>query len=100
LIKEEFKYAGMPLEKIEELIQEKFDNRFKRKILKFLVGRKEYKINQEIDNFKTGANLLVEQYFNFEEIYSTTEFNKIHHEDFIIKTMTRVLDKYLNNGEL
>lgn len=93
-----YKFSGMPIEKIKELIEDRFEKKFK-KVMKFYVGKKEYKIQQEIDKFKSGANLLVEQYFNFEEIFSTTEFHKIHNQDFVIKTLTRVLDKYLKNGQ-
>jgi len=99
-IKQEFKFAGMPLEKIEDLIKDKFENQFTQKILKLFVGKKEYKIKQEVDNFKTGINLLVEQFFNFAEEFSTDDLTKVYTEEFILSTMTKVLDKFLTNGEV
>lgn len=99
-IKQEYKFAGMPVEKIEELIKDKFDNQFNQKIIRLFVGKKEYKIKQEMENFNAGINLLVEQYFNFAEEFSNANKSKVFTEDFILETMTKVLDKFFTNGEL
>jgi hypothetical protein len=98
-IKKEYKFANMPIEDIEELIKDKLDSQFSKKMMKFIVGKKEYKIKQEIENFKTGINLLVEKYFNFTEEISIENQSKINDNDFILSLLTKVLDKYLTNGE-
>lgn len=98
-VKHEYRYSGMPIEKIKELIEEKFENRFKNKMLKFLLGEKEYKIKQDIDDFKDGANLLVEQYFNFEEKISSDDFDHIYTQPYILDVMNKVIIKYFTNGE-
>lgn len=99
-LKQEFRFAGMPLDKIEELIKDRFDSQFKHKIIKLFDGKKEYKIKQEVDDFKTGMNLLVEQFFNFAEEFPGADLTKVNNEDFMLSTMTKVLDKYFTNGEV
>jgi hypothetical protein len=98
-IKKEYKFSNMPIAEIEELVKDNFDKQFKKKILKFVSGRKEYKIKQEVENFKTGINLLVEKCFNFTEEIGIENHNKINDNDFILSLFTKVLDKYLLNGQ-
>ena len=97
--KKETRYTGMPIEEIENLINDDYGKKFSQKILRFFVGKKEFKIKQEVDNFKTGMNLLVEQHFNFSEEFPNTFYDKIHDIEFIIATMKKVLNKHLTNGE-
>lgn len=98
-IKKEYKFSGMPIENIEALVTERFDNQFSKKVIKLVSGKKEYKIKQEVENFKTGINLLVEKLFNFKEEISIDNHDKINDNDFIISLLTKVLDKYLTNGQ-
>lgn len=99
-IKKEYKFSGMPIEDIESLVTERFDNQFKKKVIKLISGKKEYKIKQEVENFKTGINLLVEKCFNFTEEIALENHDKINENDFILSLLTKVLDKYLTNGQI
>jgi hypothetical protein len=97
--KKEVDYIGMPIDDVEKLIKDKFGSQFKQKVLKFFAGNKEYKIKQEIANFKADNNLLVERYFNFAEDIPTTQMNDVFKKEFILNIMKKVLAKYLTNGE-
>jgi hypothetical protein len=98
--RQEIDYAGMEIGEVEKLVKEKFGNRFKQKVLKLFIGNKEYKIKQEIANFKADNNLLVERCFNFAEEIPTAQIEDVYKKEFILNIMQKVLVKYLTNGEV
>jgi hypothetical protein len=97
--KVEFEYRNMPIDKVEELINEKFDNGFGRKILNFKLGKKVFKLTQNLENFKVDFNSTVEQHFNFTEEITKVEIDKIYDYEVIKSKMERVITEYLTNGE-
>ncbi len=97
--KVEFEFLNMPFQDIEALIFNKFENKFRNKVLKFRIGRREYKINQDLNDFKEDYESTVEQHFNFSTSVKESNMKSIYEEEFIVNLMEQALHEYLTNSE-
>ncbi|MCG9899095.1 MAG: hypothetical protein MH132_03760 [Hydrotalea sp.] len=97
--KKEFVFANMPIQNIENLINERFEQKFIHKVLKFKIGKREYKINQNLEKFKQDHNSTVETHFNFAQEIDEAQIKNLYEPKFMTGLMEKVLTEYLLNGE-
>jgi hypothetical protein len=97
--KVEYEFHNMPFEDMESLILDDFENKYLRKILKFRFGRREYKINQNLTEFRETYDSSVEQHFNFTQSIPESNIESLYESEFMTGLMERVLSDYLTNSE-
>lgn len=95
----EDKFANMPYEKTEEVINDfSYENEYQKRVIKILVGKKEYRITRDQKlEASDKINEAVEQIFNESVGITEVELNeRIYEPDFIIEKLSPVLQSYLN----
>jgi hypothetical protein len=96
----ENKFEKVPIETINELVNDKnFFLEFNRRVIKFFVGKKEYKLTQSkpvIDEAQGVLQETVEEIFNEQFEVTENELNEtIYTNDFILAKLEPILNKYL-----
>ncbi|RTZ09850.1 hypothetical protein EKM05_05975 [Flavobacterium sp. GSP27] len=95
------KFKDMPIEKIEEIINEPNEDDYQKKEAKLIVGKKEYKITKEmINEANEEYKQTAEKVFNMRTTITESEMeNNIHDIDFIFSKLKPILENYLSNGD-
>lgn len=91
-------FKNMPIEKIEDLLNEKDENEYQKKEAKLVVGKKEYKILKELIK-ETGEVLkeTAEKVFNASTSITENELNhKVHDREFIFSKLIPILENFLS----
>lgn len=96
----ESSYRGVPIEKINDIIQNKsFTEDFQSRVLRIVKGKQELKIEEKIDEENDKLKELAEELFNYKTEISVldAETDVIYNTEYIIKKMEPVLRNYLNS---
>jgi hypothetical protein len=94
------KFKNMPIEKIEQIIENPNEDDYQKKEAKLTIGKKEYKITTEmINEAKDELKQTVEKVFNMRTTITHVEMeNNLHDIDFIFSKLTPILQNYMSNG--
>lgn len=94
------KFKNMPIEKIEEIIENPNEDDYQKKEAKLIIGKKEYKITKEmINEAKDELKQTVEKVFNMRTTITHEEMeNNLHDIDFIFSKLSPILQNYMSNG--
>ena len=93
-------FKNMPVNKIEELLNEPNNENYQKRETIFKVGKKEYKISKELINEASEAlKETSEKVFNATTSITEEELNdKIHSTDFIVSKLFPILENFLSTN--
>ena len=93
-------FKNMPVNKIEELLNEPNNENYQKRETIFKVGKKEYKISKELINEASEAlKETSEKVFNANTSITEEELNdKIHSTDFIVSKLFPILENFLSTN--
>lgn len=93
-------FKNMPVNKIEELLNEPNNENYQKRETIFKVGKKEYKISKELINEASEAlKETSEKVFNATTSITEEELNdKIHSTDFIVSKLFPILENFLSSN--
>lgn len=93
-------FKNMPIDKIEDLLNEPEEEDYQKKEAKLIVGKKEYKISKEL--IKEADQTLketAEKVFNATTSITEDELNNfIHDKEFIFSKLTPILENFLSTN--
>ncbi|TXH21289.1 MAG: hypothetical protein E6Q95_04095 [Chitinophagaceae bacterium] len=91
-------FKNMPVDKIEELLNEPEEEDYQKKEAKLTVGKKEYRISKELINEASEAlKETAEKVFNASTSITEEELNnQIHNTEFIFSKLTPILENFLS----
>lgn len=91
-------FKNMPIDRIEELLNEPEDEDYQKKEAKLTVGKKEYRISKELINEASETlKETAEKVFNASTSITQEELdNKIYNTDFIFSKLTPILENFLS----
>lgn len=94
-------FKNMPVDKIEELLNEPNNENYQKRETIFKVGKKEYKISKELINEASEAlKETSEKVFNASTSISEEELSeKIHDKEFIVSKLFPILDNFLSTND-
>ncbi|WP_264509964.1 hypothetical protein [Flavobacterium sp. N1719] len=97
----ESSYKGVPISKINEIVEDKsFVSKFHRRILKIVSGKHELKLEQEYsDEADSKFKETAEELFNYTSEVSSidVETEEIYKTEYILKKIQPVMENYLNS---
>lgn len=98
---QESTHKNVSISKINEIIEDKtFVSKFKRRILKIISGKQEFKFEQEyIDGVDSKFKETAEELFNFTSEVSSKDIEKeeIYKTEYILRKIQPVLENYLKS---
>jgi len=94
-------FKNMPVDKIEELLNEPQEEDYQKEEAKLIVGKKEYRISKELIN---GASEVLketaEKVFNASTSITEEELNnQIHNTEFIFSNLTPILENFFRHRQ-
>lgn len=93
---EEKKLRDVPFDVVEKIINEGFLVRGYKRVVKFITGKKEYKIKEEYNELKNQIDKVLEKVLNFKTTITKQEFDeKLFETEFILDKMKSVLQNYI-----
>lgn len=97
--KEDF-FKNMPVEKIEELLNEPEAEDYQKKEARLVIGKKEYRITKELINEANDVlKETAEKVFNASTSITEDELNKkIHDKEFIFSKLTPIIENFLSTN--
>lgn len=93
-------FKNMPIDKIEDLLNEPEEEDYQKKEAKLIVGKKEYKISKELIN-EADQTLkeTAEKVFNATTSITENELNNfVHDKEFIFSKLTPILENFLSTN--
>jgi uncharacterized protein YeeX (DUF496 family) len=91
-------FRNMPIDKIEELLDEPEED-YQKKEVKLVVGKKEYRISKERRDASEALKETAEKIFNASTSITEEELNnKIHNKEFIFSKLIPILENYLSSN--
>lgn len=99
---DESSYKNVPINKIEEIIDDKtFLEKFQKRLVKIINGKQELKLTQNYEEIETENKLkeIAEEIFNFTTTISHTDIenNVIYKTEYIKEKIKPVLENYLSS---
>jgi len=91
-------FKNMPVDRIEELLNEPEEEDYQKKEAKLTIGKKEYRISRELINEASEAlKETAEKVFNASTSITEEELsNQIHNTEFIFSKLTPILENFLS----
>ncbi len=94
------KFQNVPFNEVEKLINDKeYEKDYQKRILKFILNKKEIKLTSEYVEAKEAIQETVEEIFNSGVVIGEAETEKLFNIEFIIDKLTPVLQEYLSENE-
>lgn len=93
-------FKNMPIDKIEELLNEPNTDNYQKRETKLTIGKKEYKISKELINEASEAlKETSEKVFNASTSITEQELtDKIHDREFIVSKLIPILENFLSTN--
>lgn len=94
-------FKNMPVNKIEELLDEPNEDNYQKRVTIFKIGKKEYKISKELINEASETlKETSEKVFNATTSITEEELNdKIHDKNFIASKLFPILENFLSTND-
>lgn len=95
---EETKLVDVPFGVVEKIINEGFFVKGYKRVVKFITGKKEYKIKEEYNELKNQIDKVLEKVLNFKTTITKQELDeKLFETEFILGKMKSVLENYITS---
>lgn len=91
----EEKLENVPFEVVKEILNYNILVKGYKRVIKFINGKKEYKIKEEFNELKNEMDKVVEKVLNSKTIITEDEFENLFETEFILKKMEPVLKNYI-----
>jgi len=93
-------FKNVPFKEFEKLIRDtEYKQDYQKRIVKFLLNKKEVKLTNEFEEAKDKIKETVEEIFNSNVIIKEDDIDNLFKTDFIIEKMSPVLEEYLSENE-
>ncbi len=89
-------FKDMPADTVIDLIEDdKMEEDYQSKSIKWSIGKKDYKISQQLQEAKQAFSTTVEKIFNEKIPIPKADLDKIYEPNFIVEKLNIVLGKYM-----